>query len=402
MIKNIPQAAYIHIPFCKRRCYYCDFPISVVGNKANLENKKMSREYVDALCQEIKSINIDKKTLTTVFFGGGTPSLLPVTDLAIILDTLNQEFGIAEDAEISLEVDPGTFNRAQLQAYQKLGVNRLSLGVQAFQDELLISCGRSHTVEDIEDAVGLIQELDGFNFSIDLISGLPKQTLQMWEESLSRGIAMSPHHLSCYDLVVEPVTVFGKRYQPGEKPLPTETNTTKMYKLAQEVLTKAGYQHYEISNYAQSGYQCRHNLCYWQNLPYYGFGMGAASFFSQKRFTRPRTRLEYFAWVEAGSLIDTEILSDTDQILETLMLGLRLKEGVNLQQFDISTQVKIMDILLPYHQFGLVEFVSVDGQVKNNHDQIDLGNLRSFRLQDPNGFLISNQILADLFAGLEN
>lgn len=377
-----PQAVYIHIPFCRRRCYYCDFPISVLGVKTQPEDSGMIKEYVKALSQEIGYTS--GKPVKTVFFGGGTPSLLPLRDLESILTTIDKSLGITADAEISLEIDPGTFTISQLQGYRQLGVNRLSLGVQAFQEHLLQTCGRSHNLEDVETAIALIQEMGSFNWSLDLISGLPNQSLADWEESLMRAIAVKPHHLSCYDLVLEPVTAFGRLYQPGKQPLPSDKTTASMYRLAQNLLTQAGYQHYEISNYAQPGYQCRHNRVYWENRPYYAFGMGAASYVNGIRYTRPRTRAEYYAWVERGSIINEDPVTPEDIVLETLMLGLRLTEGVSLFQFNKKTQELIIKTISPYIE----------------SDWVELTLNEKLCLRDPEGLLFSNTILATLFEKL--
>ena len=395
LFKTIPTSAYIHIPFCRRRCYYCDFPISVIGNSAS--KSTMVTEYVDRLCQEIITTKTDieyrEKTptarkLQTIFFGGGTPSLLSAKLISQILQQLSAKFGIREDAEISLEIDPGTFDKVQLQDYLAAGVNRFSLGVQAFQPELLQISGRSHSVEDIFRAIELFKQVGITNFSLDLISGLPQQTIQQWQDSLVQAIEIEPQHISCYDLVLEPVTAFGKQYRSGIKPLPTDEDTATMYRLGQQMLTDAGYQHYEISNYAKKGYQCSHNRVYWQNDSYYGFGMGAASYVEGKRFTRPRTRREYYAWVEAGGIIDVPVTSPTDYILESLMLGLRLAEGVNLSQFSPEVKIKIKDCLQPYRDRGWVEFLEIDATER-------------LKLNDPEGFLFSNTILATLFDRLD-
>jgi putative oxygen-independent coproporphyrinogen III oxidase len=291
----VPSAAYIHIPFCRRRCYYCDFPISVVGDKNLGSASVMVEEYLAALIKEIQLAPSAKQPLKTVFFGGGTPSLLSAKQLGRILKEIALHFGITTDAEISLEIDPGTFDRDQLLGYLEVGINRISLGVQSFDEKLLKVCGRSHSLTDIMQAIDLIKQVEVANFSLDLISGLPHQTLQHCQSSLANAIKIAPNHLSCYDLVLEPVTAFGKQYQPGKKPLPNDEDTAQMYRLTQKTLTEAGYQHYEVSNYAQVGYQCRHNRVYWENKPYYAFGMGAASYVNNKRFNRPRTRREYYA-----------------------------------------------------------------------------------------------------------
>jgi len=379
---DLPGSAYVHIPFCRRRCYYCDFPISVAGDRPPLV---WLEEYVEVLCTEITMAPVPEKPLRTVFFGGGTPSLLPVTLLGKILETIEQHLGIAPGAEISLEIDPGTFTLEQLTAYHKLGINRVSLGVQTFTEELLTIAGRSHSLEDSKKAIELIRKSDINNFSMDLISGLPHQTLEQWKSSLQTAIKIAPHHISCYDLVLEPTTVFAKQYEPGTKPLPTDTETAKMYQLADAMLTKAGYEHYEISNYAQPGYQCQHNRVYWQNKPYYGFGMGATSYVQRQRFSRPRTRQEYYTWVDHGGVIDCPKTSHPDLLLEILMLELRLAEGVSFAQISLEfgqeTLNQICSCLKPYYERGWVE---------------NIGSER-FRLTAPQGFLFSNTILGALF-----
>ncbi|WP_155707142.1 radical SAM family heme chaperone HemW [Gloeocapsopsis dulcis] len=386
---SLPTSAYIHIPFCRRRCYYCDFPISVVGDRLHGENSGTISHYVEVLCQEIANTNAAGEPLKTIFFGGGTPSLLSVSQLQHVVDTLKRQFGIATDAEISIEIDPGTFTLEQLQGYCLAGVSRVSLGVQAFQPELLKMCGRSHTVEDIYTAIEIVRTVKVPSFSLDLISGLPHQTLAQWQDSLDRVVAIAPNHISIYDLQIEPGTAFNRYYQAGEQPLPTDETTAQMYRMAQQVLTSAEYEHYEISNYAHPQHQCRHNRVYWRNQPYYGFGMGATSYVQQQRFTRPRKTQEYYQWVKdyiaANGIFNCPQTSSHEVLLETLMLGLRLSDGINLsplaQQFGVETGAKIWQCLQPYYQQGWVELVGTD----------------QIRLTDPEGFLFSNTVLARLF-----
>ncbi|MEY2856131.1 MAG: hypothetical protein RLZZ74_440 [Cyanobacteriota bacterium] len=400
-LKTIPTAAYIHIPFCRRRCYYCDFPISVVGDQGKSATT-MVEDYLVALIKDIQLTPASGQPLTTVFFGGGTPSLLSSGQLGEIIQAIALHLGIASDAEISMEIDPGTFNRDRLSGYLTAGVNRFSLGVQTFDEELLKRCGRSHNLSDVMQGVEMIKQLGIQNFSLDLISGLPYQTLEHCQTSLEQAIAIAPQHLSCYDLVLEPVTAFGKQYQPGETPLPNDEDTAEMYRLTQQTLTAAGYEHYEISNYAQSGYQCRHNRVYWENRPYYGFGMGAASYVAGQRFSRPPTRREYYAWLEGGAVVDAPEISPTDYLLETLMLGLRLAEGITLDQFSPQIQQTILSCIQPYFKGGLIELTRKDGGLINrlsnlgDYDAVN-NEFSKLRLNDPKGFLFSNTILADLF-----
>lgn len=389
------KSAYIHIPFCKRRCFYCDFPITVLGDNGGNNYSLWQKEYVDFLCQEIIVTSPEKTlNLETVFFGGGTPSLLAIEGLERILSTLNDHFGINKNAEISLEIDPATFDLTKLKEYQKLGINRVSLGLQAFQDKLLEFCGRTHRVTDIYQGINWIHQAGFENWSLDLISGLPHQSLDDWQESLEKAIELQPKHLSCYDLVLEPVTAFGKKYSEGDNPLPPDEIAAKMYCLASEKLREAGYIHYEISNYGKKGYECHHNQVYWRNEFYHGFGMGAASYTDNKRFTRPRTRKEYFAWVEEykqqSGMIDIPTTSKNDQLLETLMLGLRLKKGINLDKLKVNFGQEIEKEILE-----CINLFLEDQLINFNKDTHQL------TLTDPQGFLYSNTVLTALFSKID-
>ncbi|WP_373529470.1 radical SAM family heme chaperone HemW [Nostoc sp.] len=386
-VSKIASSAYVHIPFCRRRCFYCDFPVSVVGDRLRGETSGTISQYVEILCQEIAITPTFGQPLKTIFFGGGTPSLLSTQQLERIVKELEKRFDIASGAEISMEIDPATFDLAHVAGYRSVGINRVSLGVQAFQEELLQAAGRSHSVTDIFTAVELIHQVEIPEFSLDLISGLPHQSLDQWQDSLTKAVAILPTHISIYDLTIEPGTAFNRYYKPGDSPLPTDETTVKMYQMAQQVLTNAGYEHYEISNYAQPGHQCRHNRVYWENRPYYGFGMGAASYVEGKRFTRPRKTKEYYQWVQASAVIDCEVTPPKEVLLETLMLGLRLAEGVSLaalaEAFGEEKVEEICRCLQPYIEKGWVEVAG--------------GRLR---LIDPQGFLFSNVVLAELFEKL--
>jgi putative oxygen-independent coproporphyrinogen III oxidase len=345
--------------------------------------------YVDRLAAEIAAQLNYQQPLTTIFFGGGTPSLLTVGQLGQIIDLLAAKFGIASNAEISMEIDPGTFDLTQIQGYLQAGVNRVSIGVQAFQDQLLQLCGRSHTVGDIYQAVELLQQAGVSNWSLDLISGLPQQTIEDWVISLESALALAPTHISCYDLIVEAQTPFAKQYQPGDKPLPSDETTAQMYRTAQQMLSSGGYEHYEISNYAKPGYQCRHNLTYWQNQSYYAFGMGAASNLENYRFTRPRKTQEYYQWVADGSNWRGDLTTAADRFLETLMLGLRLSRGVCLKSIESefgSTRLdRLLKCLQRYQHQGWVEIVTVN-------------DAPYLRLSDPEGLLFSNVVLTEIFS----
>ncbi|EKQ69862.1 putative oxygen-independent coproporphyrinogen III oxidase [Leptolyngbyaceae cyanobacterium JSC-12] len=422
------RSAYIHIPFCRRHCYYCDFPVSIVGDKPptgnnqriNGSNSGTIAHYVQVLCQEIRQSSTCGQSLVTVFFGGGTPSLLSVEQLNQILAILDHQFGIAAEAEISMEIDPATFDLEQVKGYKAAGVNRVSLGVQAFQPELLKLAGRSHTVEDIYTAVALVRQAGFTNISLDLISGLPYQTLEQWEESLERAIALSPTHLSCYDLILEAGTPFSRQYQPGNRPLPSDEMAAEMYRMAQQRLTTSGFDHYEISNYAKPGYQCQHNRTYWENRPFYGFGMGATSYLNGERFARPRKTWEYYEWVETqgkrqkgegrkdrgegrdigevGSQKQAGECESAPDVLDTVMLGLRLAEGLEIARlielFGESAIVRLWKCLQPYLAQGLVAIAPAP----QSDCILTSGKLK---LTDPEGFLFSNVVLTAIFEEFE-
>ncbi|MEN9213979.1 MAG: radical SAM family heme chaperone HemW [Gloeomargarita sp. DG02_3_bins_56] len=387
--KIAPQAAYVHIPFCRQRCHYCDFPV-IVDDKAGSRRRS---QYLATLRREIQLTPGRGQPLTSVFFGGGTPSLLTPEELGQILEDLEQQFGFAEGIEISLEADPGTPGIDYLKEYQELGVNRLSLGVQSFVPKLLQISGRTHTVDDIHTAIGKIKACHWENWSLDLIQGLPGQTLQQWQFSLEQAVSAQPKHISAYDLTLEPKTRFYREYPEDSPALPGEELTAKMYCVAHEFLEGQGLIHYEISNYAQPGYECRHNLTYWRNQPYYAFGLGATSYFDQVRFQRPDRIKAYCEWVErqaffgAVDMLDYP-LSQKDILLESLMLGLRLKEGINLIQLLKPFASGLKDMLENIILSTFKRF-QAEGWMGNKRNQ--------WFLIPPQGFLMSNLILSHLW-----
>ena len=419
----MPQSAYIHIPFCRRRCYYCDFAITPIGDRALPENSPMIAEYTDHLLQEIRhfapphprtgehptpSSSPFPSSLKTLFFGGGTPSLLPTNQLDRILHTLEIHYGFAPDIEISMEIDPGTFDLPRLRTWKALGINRYSLGIQSIHDSHLETLGRSHRHTDNLQAIDHLHAANLTNFSLDLISGIPGLTFEQWDHSLTWAIATDATHLSTYDLTIEPGTVFGKQYDKGQlKDLPPEETTAQMYRHASTRLAAAGYPHYEISNHAKPGYESQHNLTYWRTQPFYGFGMGATSFLNDHRLNRPRTREAYYLWLHTlsphsrtGELPAPSPLpnsppaddrpdpSPADRLLETLMMGLRLQEGISLatlsSEYSPTLITQVLNILHRYQKQGWTD-ISTD----------------RIRLTCPEGFLFSNIILIALFEALD-
>lgn len=319
-------------------------------------------EYIEVLLEEIKQTMDATKhpsSLQTIFLGGGTPSLLDGAELQRILTTVKQGWHFDEDIEISLEANPGTLSPSSLSLYRQSGVNRISLGAQAFQDELLHRCGRGHSVAEIYEAVEMIKEAGFTNFNLDLISGLPGQTMTDWYSSLTKTIELNPTHISIYDLTIEVGTAFSKRYQPGQHPLPSEELTVEMYKTAHHILTESGYRHYEISNYAKPGYECRHNLNYWYNRSFYGFGMGAASYLNFIRWERPRKIRSYIEMVKQQKYPVIPEESINDRLFDTLMQGLRLEEGIELsrlnKEFGVETTTQVCQYLSAFQEKGWIE-----------------------------------------------
>ena len=277
-----PHSIYLHIPFCQHRCSYCDF-----NTYAGLEN--LISAYAQALQHEIKYVaaTLDAKLpVHTIFFGGGTPSLLPAEYLANILKTLRTSFNVFPDAEISLEANPGTLSAAYLTELRNLGINRLSLGMQSAHPDELKFLERIHDYMDVVDAVTWARQAGFDNLSLDLIFGLPEQQTQTWVDSLQRALALAPEHFSLYALTLEHGTPLGSWAARGLIPEPDPDRAADMYELATEMLAQAGYAQYEISNWARENHECRHNVQYWRNQPYLGLGAGAHGFVNGMRTDR--------------------------------------------------------------------------------------------------------------------
>ncbi|WP_017327867.1 radical SAM family heme chaperone HemW [Synechococcus sp. PCC 7336] len=377
-----PEAAYLHIPFCRRRCHYCDFA-------TGRGTPELIERYVRALCRQIQQLSCSSLPLQTIFFGGGTPSLLSPQQLQQILRVLEQRQPFAPDIEISLEANPGTVDRPQLAGYREAGVNRISLGVQAFQAELLAACGRLHGVEEVFRAIEDLRAAGFENFSLDLMFGLPEQTLEQWQASLDAVVAIAPRHVSLYDLTIEAGTRFGRLYQPGDAPLPSDAETVQMYRMAIATLAIAGYDHYEISNFARAGAQCRHNRVYWENRSYHGLGMGATGYVNGRRYEQPRNLADYFQVVTTGQLPTAPVTPSADRLVDTLMLGLRLREGLSISQlenlFGSEAIAIVLEILQSYGDRGWAS--------------VSQGRLQ---LVPPEGWLFSNTILVELMAALSD
>ena len=365
---------YIHIPFCKRKCNYCDFP-SFQGI-SQTEKKK----YVDALISEINSYSRPEKIkVNTVFIGGGTPSLLGGEEMGRVLSSVYESFEISEDAEISMEANPGTLTLENAIAYRSSGINRISIGSQSFCENELKKLGRIHNSGAISEAVAIAREAGFSNINLDLMYGIPEQTMDSFKRSLDSLIALSPEHVSVYGLIIEEGTPFFRGLT--ELRLPTEDAECDMYYLAAQLLSDNGYRHYEISNYAKEGYECRHNLKYWRDEEYIGVGLAAHSYFGKKRYSNPVTLDEYFSF-ERERYISTEDIDREANAYEYVMMHLRLSEGFSLSEYK--------------ERFGTA---FTDGREQTLSRFIELGYLM---LTDgrisltERGFYVSNAILTEL------
>lgn len=320
---------YVHIPFCAKRCAYCDF-------NTYAWRGAIVRDTLEAIRLSIESTEEPNIVVPTIFFGGGTPSF-PDPELVVrILDAVRARFRVLPDAEISVEVNPGTVDRARYLLLKQAGFNRLSMGVQAFDDGLLKALGRIHTAAEALRSYETARQAGFENVSIDLMFALPDQTLRQWQKTLRVAISLQPEHISCYALTVEPGTPFFKMYQQGRLNLPDEETDLRMYQYTIRALTRAGYEHYEISNFAKPGYRCRHNMVYWRNEEYLGFGPGAVSYrrgVRWKTISNPRRYVQ--AVRSSASLVEEEERLDADASLgETLMLMLRLRDGVDVRMVE--------------------------------------------------------------------
>ena len=329
-----PLGLYIHIPFCVQKCKYCDF-LSAPADDAT------KKRYVDALCREIIGYKelTNEYEIATVYFGGGTPSVLEFSLIEKILSTVKAGFALNEEAEITLEVNPGTASLDKLKGYKELGINRLSIGVQSAKERELALLGRIHSFEDAKNTVLWAREAGFENISLDLMSALPGQSFADYKENVEAILSLNPEHISSYSLIVEDGTPFYELYAEGapkESDLPEEETDRAMYAYTKERLVQAGYERYEISNYAKPGFESRHNSSYWIGTEYLGVGLGASSLFTNARYHNETDLTVYMDAVEAGQDVRLEVehLVQEELMEEFMILGLRMMRGVSCTQFQ--------------------------------------------------------------------
>ena len=373
---------YLHIPFCVRKCAYCDF-LSAPATPS------VQEAYVNALKQEIRSFpKKEKYRVRTVFFGGGTPSILLPQHICALMELMQQEFCFAPEAEVSLECNPGTADRAKLEAYRSCGINRLSFGLQSADDAELALLGRIHTWDDFCRTYEAARKAGFSNLNVDLMSALPGQSAKSWAHTLERVLAYRPEHISAYSLIIEEGTPFYERYHAddeirsrGDRPqfLPSEEEEREMYRLTEQMLARAGMHRYEISNYALPGFDCLHNKGYWQGCSYAGFGLGASSLLSHVRYRNSASLEAYLAGDFSGR--EAEALTAEDEMAEFMILGLRMMEGVSAAEFARRFGVSVSEVygvvLAKQEKLGLL--------IKNG-DRIYLS---------PRGIDLSNTVMAE-------
>lgn len=321
---------YLHMPFCVRKCAYCDFLSFPSGAETQRMYAKRLMEDIDVMGKRYGEIPVE-----TIFIGGGTPSVPDSGLIVEIMEHVRHAFHVADGAEISMEANPGTVTREKLTDYRKAGINRLSFGLQSANDRELKLLGRIHTWAEFLESFTLARECGFANLNIDLMSALPGQTCESWKETLSRVTALDPEHISAYSLIIEEGTPFGERYgsEEGRKLLPDEDSEREMYHETKRFLKDCGYERYEISNYAKPGRECRHNIGYWTGVPYLGLGLGASSYLDGCRFTVNPDMKQYLE-EKPGMFADIEKLTKKDMEEEFFYVGLRMTAGVSLSEFE--------------------------------------------------------------------
>ena len=345
---------YIHIPFCIRKCNYCDF-------LSFPETESRIAQYCHALKEEIKRTGDQAEDIgvRSVFIGGGTPSILEAEQITEIMTCIRNNFSIEKNAEITIESNPGTLNAEKLNCYHELGINRLSIGLQSTDDDCLRRLGRIHTFQEFEKNYEQARKSGFQNINIDLMSGLPGQSLRGYEDTLNRVTELKPEHISSYSLIIEEGTPFYKSDSVLQQ-LPDEDTERKMYERTKEILAQQGYERYEISNYARQGRECIHNLGYWEQVPYLGMGLGASSFYNGARFSNERNFRKYLStpYLPFEHREDYVQVSREEQMEDTMIFGLRKMKGISVSEFEREFGTPIWEmygsVIERYSNLGLL------------------------------------------------
>ena len=337
-----PLGLYIHIPYCIHKCGYCDF------NSHPIKHDEMDH-YIDALVAEMKhyaKIYSNTNIIKTIFLGGGTPTTLTVYQLERILKECVKEFKVAPDAEITIEANPATIDIEQMKSIRQTGYNRISIGVQSFDKTELKLLDRAHGPEEVHSTVDCARKAGFDNLSLDLMFAIPNQSLSSWESNLDKALEKNPEHLSTYNLTIEQGTAFSKLQSNGKLIMPEDGHQLELYKKTIERLTKKGFHHYEISNFARQGKECKHNITYWENTNTLGLGAGASSYINGTRFKNINLPAHYIRQVKEGkaAVEHSETLEPRQAMGETIMLGLRLLKGISIHQFERRFQVSFINL----------------------------------------------------------
>lgn len=327
---------YIHIPFCVKKCNYCDF-LSAPANK------QVQMAYMETLQKEIeeKATEYKEYCVDTIFVGGGTPSSVSYESIVSLMETVKEHFVLLEDCEVTMECNPGTVTKEALLAYAAAGINRLSIGLQTTDDNLLKELGRIHTYEQFLETYEWAREAGFSNINVDIMSGLPNQTLEQYEETLCKILELSVEHISSYSLIVEEGTPFYKLYEEDKLSLPSEETERQMYYRTGEILKEAGFNRYEISNYAKEGYECRHNVRYWVRENYLGLGLGASSMVENTRFKNTEWLDEYLLENKYMEKTEVQNLTPNECMEEFMFLGLRMTKGISKKAFSETFGVAV-------------------------------------------------------------
>lgn len=374
---------YLHIPFCKTKCSYCDFNCYAGKNR-------LIPEYVEVLCREIEAYGALGWHGRTIYLGGGTPSLLSDAQVARIIATVSSSLNTTTDIEVTLEANPGTVDEAHFCGIRNAGVNRLSIGIQSFSDTDLRPLGRGHTVQEAVGAYEAARRAGFDNISIDLIYGLPAQTLGAWRYNVEHALNLAPEHVSLYALTIEEGTPLARQVDKGRVQPTSDDTMADMYELAHELMSEAGYRRYEISNWALPGRESQHNLVYWHNEPYIGAGAGAHGYLGAYRYCNELLPERYVERVarEGLSLAESELIPTRLEMAETLIMGLRLDEGVRLSNFEQRYNVSVEYICAD----GL-KFARDNGLLKADGGRLCLTD---------RGKLLSNEVFQALLPDEEN
>ena len=351
------SSVYLHIPFCETKCYYCAFNTYAFDK----EQKEQAKVYLLALREEMALYAPEAAPLKTIFIGGGTPSILSAAALARLFADLRAHFQVCADAEITVECNPGTVDTEKLRVMRDAGVNRLSFGLQAMQDETLQRLGRIHTVADFLQSYQLARDCGFDNINVDVIFALPRQTMAEWQHTLAEVISLAPAHISAYNLVMEEATPFYEWWQAGKLPLPSADTEADMFQYTIEMLTAHGYEHYEICNFARPNRMGKHNFVYWNNQACIGLGAGACGYVDGVRYANLRGIADYIAALQQGikPIADAEHLTKRAEKAETLMLALRKRMGLSLAayqcRFSEAVEIEFGEVCQKWIELGLLE-----------------------------------------------